>query len=480
MSNDLNSKDIEKLNCIDYFFNPKTLAIVGGGKKNPLTVSNIILSNALAEGFTGSIYLVDIKPEADIIKGLKVYRSIFDVPEDIDIAMIIVPASVVPMVIEQCIEANVKGAIIITAGFGETLVYNEKNKELEDKILRYIRKSKMRVVGPNCNGVFSQSCNLNATLGPRAILPKSDFSLVTRGGTAGTVMNIEAARRNIGLNKYIGIGDEIDLNLQDFIQYFDRDNNTKVIGAYSEGIKSADSFRGILRNVKKPVVFYKAAESVAGSRAALSHVGALAGQNTSKIFEGVLKQLKIIKADNIDELMDFSIAASIAPKPKGPRIGIWTPGGSMGVIMTDKLEKEGLKVPKLSSEQIEKLNNIIKVEYWSHNNPVDVTDSYNPQSIDKAIQILFESFDGIVVLMGLLLEVDANYSEFSFIDSNLDIFKIFLKQQAKKFKKLIKKYEKPIFIVGDDTSEIAKSYKKNGVIILPTFKRVAKTYNMLY
>ncbi len=474
--------DLEKFKHIDYFFHPDSVALIGAGKKNPLTVSNIILSNILAECYTGSTFLVDIKPEAEIIKGLKVYHSIQDIPQEIDLVLIIVPGSVVPPVIEQCIEARAKAIIIITAGFGESIHYDKSSKRLQDQIDSIVQNSNTRIVGPNCNGVYSQACSLNATLGPRVILPDGNFSMVTRGGTAGILLTTAAAKRNVGMNKYIGIGDECDLNLQDFIQYFEHDSTTNAIGAYSEGIKNIKSFLQTLEHVHKPIIFYKGGETACGARAAVSHVGAIAGEHTSKIVDGLLRQLKVVKANSIDEFMDFIAALTISPLPKGKNVGIWTPGGSMGVIMSDKLECQGLNVPKLSQAQVQHLNKILKVRYWSHNNPVDVTDSYNPQSIDKAADVLLSSdnIDGLIVLFGFGFTGDADYIEFSFKTELQDLFAVFLKQQAKRFGKLIKRYKKPIMIMAEERSEASTLFQKEGVIVLPTFQRLARTFRMLY
>lgn len=482
MLDNLNERIQEKFQQIDYFFYPKSIALIGAGKSNPFTVSNIILSNILAQKYTGSIFPIDIKPDQSIIKGLNVYHSIFEVVQEIDLVLIIVPASVVPTVLEECMEANVKAIIIITAGFSESVLYDQTGIKLQEIIDKFVKKSKIRIVGPNCNGAYSQACSLNATLGPRIIFPPGNFSLVTRGGTAGILLGTAAARKEIGLNKYIGIGDECDLTLQDFIQYYNYDSETKIIGAYTEGIKNTDSFLNILKEVKKPLIIYKSGDTRAGANAAVSHVGAIAGQYTSKIFQGLLKQLKVIQAENIEELMDFVSASSISPLPKGNRIGIWTPGGSMGVIMSDYLEKEGLIIPKLYDDQIQQLNQILKVTYWSHNNPVDVTDSFSPQSIDKSAEILLsgDNIDGHIILFGEGITEDAEYIDFSFRKEYEELFEIYLKQQAKRFGKLIKKYQKPIFILAEDKGEIGKEFQKEGVIVLPTFQRIARTYKLLY
>ncbi|MHA1358548.1 MAG: CoA-binding protein [Candidatus Helarchaeota archaeon] len=473
---------LKKFRQIEYFFNPKSIALIGAGKVNPLAVSNIILSNILAEGYIGSTYLVDIKPEADVLKGLRIYSSIYDLPQKTDLALIIVPGSVVPNVITQCIEAHVKAIIIITAGFSESIQYDKLSKNLQEQLETIVQNSNTRIVGPNCNGVYSKVCSLNATLGPRVILPEGHFSLVTRGGTAGILLSTAAAKKNVGINKYIGIGDECDLNLQDFIQYFEYDKTTKAIGAYTEGIKNIHSFFDIIKRVQKPIILYKGGNTPSGVRAAVSHVGAISGEFTSKIIDGVSKQLKIIKANTIDEFIDFIAALTTSPLPRGRNVGIWTPGGSMGVIMSDKLESEGLQIPPLSYTQIQLLNKVLKVRYWSHNNPVDVTDSYNPQSIDKTADILLSSdnIDGLIVLFGFGFTDDADYIEFSFKHDLKDLFEVFLKQQAKRFGKLIKKYQKPIFVMAEDQSKAARMFQKAGVIVLPNFQRIARTYKMLY
>ncbi|MFX0142319.1 MAG: CoA-binding protein, partial [Candidatus Hodarchaeota archaeon] len=410
------------------------------------------------------------------------YHSIFKVKQEVDLVLVIVPASVVPEIIEKCIAANAKAIIIISAGFSESILYDQTGIKLQNEIKKLIRNSKVRIVGPNCNGIYNLDCSLNATLGPRIILPPGNLSMVTRGGTAGILLGVAAARKNIGVNKYIGIGDESDLTIQDFIHYFDYDQNTKIIGAYTEGIQNVKEFRKIINSIKKPLIIYKSGETKTGSHVAISHIGAIAGEFTSKIFEGLLKQLKVVRAEEIEDFMDFIAALSISPLPKGKKVGIWTPGGSMGVMMADYIEKEGLIIPKLHDQQIKKLNQILKVKYWSHGNPVDVTDSFNPQSIDKSAEILLsgENIDGLIILFGFGITENADYIDFSFRKEFDDFINIYLKQQAKKFGKLIKKYQKPIFILAEDRGVAATIFKKEGVIVLPTFQRIARTFKMLY
>jgi len=196
----------------------------------------------------------------------------------------------------------------------------------------------------------------------------------------------------------------------------------------------------------------------------------------------VLRQLRVVKAKSVEELIDFVGAYSNAPHPKGNRVAIWTPGGSMGVIMSDNLEREGLVIPKLTEEQEEKLSDILKVKYWSHNNPVDVTDSYSPQAMDKAAEVVLsgKNFDGLIVLFGFGFMDAADYLDFSFASENRELFQVFMKQQAKRFGKLSGKYDKPIFILADEQGNLAKTFQKEGIIVLPTFQRIAKTFRMLY
>jgi len=476
-----NDIDLKKFKQIEYFFYPKSIALIGAGKSNPFTVANIILSNILSQKFIGSTYLVDIKPEKDVIKGLKVYYSISEVPEEIDLALIIVPASVVPKIIKDCIAAKVKAIIIISAGFSESNQYDNSGINLQKQIEKLSKNSDTRIVGPNCNGVYSQICSLNATLGPRIIVPPGKFSMVTKGGTAGIILSVAAARKSVGMNKCIGIGDECDLKLQDFIHYYEYDKETNIIGAYTEGIKEPKSFLKIVKNISKPLIFYKSGETKSGEKAAASHVAAIAGKNTSKIFEGVLKQLKVLKVKSVDEFIDLIDALTISPLPKGRKAGIWTPGGSMGVIMSDKLENEGIIISKLSNAQIEQLNKVLKVKYWSHGNPVDVTDSYSPQSINKTAEILLsgDNLDGLIILFGSGITEEADYVDLSFREEYDDLFKVVMKQQAKKFRKLIRKYQKPIFLLAENRGELGKMFRENGVIVLPTFFRIARTFKLL-
>jgi acyl-CoA synthetase (NDP forming) len=228
------------------------------------------------------------------------------------------------------------------------------------------------------------------------------------------------------------------------------------------------------------VVFYKSGQTNAGMRAALSHVGAIAGSDTNKIYQGFINQTKILGVQNIDELVDLAMALSLAPLPNGNRIGVFTYGGSLGVMMSDAAEKNGLKVDKLTDSQIEKLNKMLP-PYWSHNNPVDVTDGnsvYQPRNLLKVLKIIIENYDGLFIVAPVFDNekiFDVSKEERNFRKMYQEI----VKTNIKKYRKITEETNKPIFILGD-RGEFSKIFVKNGIPVYPDFDSIAKAYAGLY
>ena len=228
---------MQSFNIIDKFFNPKSIALIGASRK-PFGPANAIYTALLHKKFTGNIYLINKNAKAgEKISGLPFYKSILDCP-DIDLAFIIVPSKFVKSVIEECIEAKITNGVIISSGFKESILYDKSKVELEKEIVELARGNGLRLIGPNCNGIVNVPTNFYALFGPRMKIKEGVCSYVTRGGTAGgfILMGSALPGRGLGVNKLLNIGDACDLTIGDFIQYYDQDPQTEVIGVYTEGI----------------------------------------------------------------------------------------------------------------------------------------------------------------------------------------------------------------------------------------------------
>ncbi|MHA1268147.1 MAG: CoA-binding protein [Candidatus Helarchaeota archaeon] len=464
---------------IDKFFNPKSLAIIGASRKQ-WGASNSIISGLVHKKYPGEIYLIN--PNAnpgEKVHGYNLYKNIKDCPE-VDLAFIIVPGRFVKSVIEDCIDAGVKNGVIISAGFKESILYDKKKVEYEKEIVKLARSNNLRLVGPNCNGIINVPTSFYALFGPRLNIKEGNCSYVSRGGTAIANILIQSTLSGFGANKLINIGDQSDLTIQDFIKYYDQDPSTKVIGVYTEGISNGAELLEVLKKVSKPVIFYKSGQTNAGMRAALTHVGAIANKTTNNIYNGFIKQTGIIAVNSIKEMVDVAMAISLSPIPKGNKVGIFTYGGSLGVMMSDAAEKNGIIIDTLDQQQIELLNKILP-EYWSHNNPVDVTDgnqAYTPHNILKIFKILLDKFDALFIIAPVFEDdsiFDINQEEVNF----RLMYQELVKENIKKYKKLIDNTNKPIFVMGN-RGEFSKLFIKNGIPIYSDFESIAKSFKALY
>ncbi|NVM55881.1 MAG: CoA-binding protein [Candidatus Helarchaeota archaeon] len=475
---------MKKLELIDYFFHPKNVALIGMSR-NLMGPSGMILSNILKGEYKGPLYLVNKSIEAGKkILGLPVKRKLEEIDSELDLAFVIVPSRSVPEVLEDCGKQNVKAVVIISSGFGESVDYDAEKLVLQDQIIRIARKNGFVFAGPNCNGVWSDAVSLNAIFGPRVHNLSGHISYVTRGGTAGVFAMIETRVRGIGVTKFLNLGDSAGLKIQDLIEYYGQDSETKVIGVYSEGGGGQDIIQ-IAKEVTKikPVVVYKSGVTDAGRRAALSHVGAIAGEYSDKIFEGVVKQAGLIPADSIDELVDICTAFLITNIPKGRKIGILTPAGSLGVMATDAMVKYGgLNVAPLPPEIIAKINHMLP-EYWSHNNPIDVTDSMNFTVFTRIVKMLLQhdNFDGLLLLLGDFGDTRGKYVDFGLLDANYEVMIQYIKENVRKMRRYIEKSEKPVFFLGEfgGNDELQKYLRTHKILVLPEFRRIARTFSAL-
>ncbi|MCJ7463289.1 MAG: CoA-binding protein [Thermoplasmata archaeon] len=327
-------------------FSPKSIAVIGASR-SPMKIGYEILQNILVQGYTGKVY--PINPETPMIMGLKTQPSVLAVKDDIDLAIIAVPAEFVPKVMTECAKKKVKGVIVISSGFGET---GEKGKLLEEEVLQIARKGGMRLIGPNTLGYKDPIDNLDAAFVFGMPRP-GEIALISQSGALCIGMIYYANGEHIGLSRVISVGNKADVDDADLIDYLDNDPSTKVIAMYIEGIKDGKKFLDSARRCQKPIVAIKAGRTPAGSAAASTHTGSLSGSDA--VYDSAFKQVHIQRAYDVIELFDFARALAYQPPTLSNKVGIISNGGGAGIMIADWCESIGLKVPNLAKKTVEAL-----------------------------------------------------------------------------------------------------------------------------
>ena len=340
---------------------PKGIAIIGASD-TPGKIGHTVVKNLIEGGYEDGIYPVN--PKADEILGLKVYKSVLEIPGRVDAAAITVPAKFVYNVVKECGEKGVKGLIIITSGFGEV-----GETKLENDIVNLAKQYGMRILGPNVVGTLSNSDKLNASFAP--FLPlNGSASLVSQSGALLIAMDAITYTRRIGFDKLISIGNMSDLNFADMINYLNEDENTKCMTFYIEGLKDGHRFIEESKKASKPIVVLKSGVSEHGAAAAASHTGSLAG--ASKVYTAAFQQAGVIQSTDLNDLFDCTLSLSLQPPMKGDNLLIITNGGGVGVLATDSAETAGVPL-KFAPKDVQKELKLHMPAFGSAKNPVDLT-----------------------------------------------------------------------------------------------------------
>jgi len=372
---------------------PKSIAVIGASRRSG-AVGNRIVKNILESGFKGPIY--PINPKADKIHGLKCYPSVLKVEGDVDLAVVAVPARIVPEVVEEAGVKGVKGLIVISAGFREI---GEEGAKLEKEVLTLCRKYGMRMVGPNCLGVINTSVPMNTTFASSQPIPGS-IAFLSQSGALCTAVIDWAPKEGLGFSVIVSLGNSADLNVVDFIEALKEDENTRVIACYIEGISEGDRFVKVVRDVskRKPVVILKAGLTSMGIRAVSSHTGSMAGSAVA--YSTVFKRIGVVQVDSVEELFNYARAFASQPIPEGRGLAILTNAGGPGIVATDSCEKSGLRLAWLSQETIEKLRAILP-EQASVINPVDVLGDASAERYKQALRILLDDpgVNSVIVIL---------------------------------------------------------------------------------
>lgn len=367
---------------------PKSIAVIGASN-TPGKIGHTVVKNLIDSGYKGGIYPVN--PSAEEILGLKVYKSVSDIPEPVDAATITVPAKYVIDVTKECGKKGVKGLIVITSGFSEV-----GETELEKELVEIAHQYGMRVLGPNVVGTLSNSDSMNASFAP--FLPlNGSASLVSQSGALLIAMDAITYTRRIGFDKLVSIGNMSDINFADMVSWLDEDENTNCITLYIEGLKDGRRFIEESAKASKPIVVLKAGVSEHGAAAAASHTGSLAG--AQHIYGAAFKQAGAIQSTDLSDLFDCTLALSLEPPMKGDNLLIITNGGGVGVLATDSAEKAGIPMtfaPESVQEELKKH----MPSFGSAKNPVDLTGMAGNDWYHDSVKFAFAHkwVDGLVIL----------------------------------------------------------------------------------
>jgi acetyltransferase len=364
---------------LDAIFTPHSVAVVGATDRAG-SVGRAVLWSLVSSPFGGTVYPVSSKRSS--VLGIKAYPKIGDIPEAIDLAVIVTPSTTVPGVIDECIEAGVRGAVVISAGFKE---HGEAGKELERQILERIQGTGLRLVGPNCLGVMNPVSGLNATFASNIARP-GNVGFISQSGALCTAILDWAQKEMVGFSAFVSVGSMLDVGWGDLIDYLGNDGRTQSIVMYMESVGDARSFLSAAREVSlnKPIIVIKAGRTEAAAQAAASHTGSLTGSD--EVLEAAFRRCGALRVNTIADLFYMAEVLSKQPRPKGPRLAIVTNAGGPGVLAADGVLSNGGELAQLSAESMEELDKILP-PHWSHSNPIDVLGDALPERVAKVLDI---------------------------------------------------------------------------------------------
>jgi acetyltransferase len=429
---------------LDVFFSPATVAVIGATEKKD-SVGRTILWNLITSPFGGTVYPVN--PNRASVLSIRAYPGIADIPEPIDLAVIVTPAPTVPGIIAECVKARVRAAVIISAGFKEI---GDTGVELERQVMEEARRGKMRIIGPNCLGVMRPPSGLNATFAGK-IARAGSVGFISQSGALCTAVLDWSLRENVGFSAFISIGSMLDVGWGDLIDYLGDDPKTQSIVIYMETIGDARAFLSAAREValSKPIIVIKPGRTEGAARAAASHTGSLTGSDD--VLDAAFRRSGVLRVNTIAEVFYMAEVLAKQPRPKGPRLTILTNAGGPGVLAVDALLTNGGELAELSKETLDALNQILPPA-WSHNNPIDVLGDAGAERYAKALEIAAKDprTDGLLVILTPQAMTDAT-------------------QTAEQLKPYAKTFGKPVIASWMGGADVAMGEEILNRADIPTF-----------
>ncbi|MCI0543501.1 MAG: GNAT family N-acetyltransferase [Actinobacteria bacterium] len=375
-------------------FFPRSVAVIGASN-DPSSIGGRLFANLLSTGFTGPLYPVN--PNAKVVRSVRAYPTVEDVPDEVDLAYVVVPQRYVLDVARQCGDKGVRGLVVISAGFSEV---GPEGAAAEAELLKLVRDAGMRMVGPNCMGLINtaESVRLNGTFAP-VYPPAGNVAMSSQSGALGIAILDYAARSDVGISQFVSVGNKADVSGNDLLLAWEDDPQTDVITLYLESFGNPLKFSRIARRIgrRKPIIAVKSGRTTAGSRAASSHTGALASSDVA--VTALFRQAGVIRVETLEELFAAAGLLASQPVPAGPRVGIVTNAGGPAILAADALEANGLELPELSDGLREAIASHLPAEA-STRNPVDLIASGGPKEFGVATSALLDSgeVDAVMVI----------------------------------------------------------------------------------
>ncbi len=370
-------------------FRPNGLAVIGASAK-PGKLGFTIFKNILDAGFGGPV--IPVNPKGETILGIPSVKSLGEIPSGTDLAVVIIPAASVPDAMLQLGERKVRAAIVITGGFAES---GTDGARLQEEVKQNAARCGIRVVGPNCQGVNYPHHGLCASW--PLITRKGAMAIASQSGTVGAALIDWAAEERLGFSAFVSMGNRIDVDEADLIEFFGADPNTKVITLYIEGVKDAPRFLSAVRACRKPIVVFKAGRTEQGRKAAESHTRSLAGKD--EIYDAVFRQFGVHRATSLEELYDFSKALAYVPAPAGPRMLIVTSSGGSAIIATDVAADNGFRISPLPSPLAARLRDVLP-SHFIVGNPLDLTGDGDAERFREVIAMARDHYDVVLTIFG--------------------------------------------------------------------------------
>jgi len=437
---------------LNKLFMPRSVAVVGASREEG-KVGHSVVKNLVEHGFSGDIYPVN--PKAPDVMGRKCYKDLREVPDGVDLAVIAVPAKLVPEIIEECGRKGIGAAIVISAGFKEV---GAEGADLEKRLYNAAMTSGVRVLGPNCLGLINTKHRMDASFAANHP-EEGDIAVISQSGALCTAIIDWSLRNHIGFSKLISIGNKVDIDEEVLIEELGEDGDTKVIVGYLENIINGPHFMRSAERVtkQKPVILIKAGTTAAGAAAASSHTGSLAGARMA--YECAFRSSGIIQAPSLEALFDYAQAFSYQPLPGGRRVAVVTNAGGPGIMAADAVENAGLSFAKLSKKTEEKLLSFLPAAANVHN-PIDILGDAKAETYGRALEVVLkdEGVDAVVVLLTPQAMTDAT-------------------EAAREVVSVSKKFGKPVFasfIGADRVAQGIEILQRGKVPYYPTPERAVE------
>lgn len=378
---------------LDRVFEPERIVVIGASEKQG-SIGNAIMKNLVEGGFKGDV--LPVNPKYERIYGRASFKSVSEIGEGVDLAVIATPIRTVPEIAEECVKRKVGGAIVISAGGKEV---GEKGREIEERIRKISYEGGLRIVGPNCLGIIRPGGNLNASFASEMPV-KGNLAFVSQSGAICTAILDLAFKEKIGFSHFVSIGSMLDVDFGDMIDYLGNDSSANSILLYIESLSNFRKFMSAARAVSrvKPIIVLKSGRSPAGAKAAASHTGAMAGEDA--VYDAAFKRAGIVRVETIQQLFDCAELTAKQPAPRGSRLSIVTNGGGPGVMAADTLARFGHAPAPLDPETMRKLDAILP-PFWSRGNPIDILGDASAERFRQTLEICFESkeSDGVLVIL---------------------------------------------------------------------------------